>query len=271
MRRTKIAEGKTKIVWEGLVKHTVLIESKDDLTAGDGEKHHLMEDKGQLANRTTCNVFDFLLHNLSEDVPISFLRKETETTFSAQQARMIPIELVARRLATGSYLKRHPEVNEGAPFKGPPLVEFFLKDDKRHDPLMVYDANFEQVILYDAKKPLPGGYIANHPEDKFGLHSDLVDTLIAMTQRVFEVLEKAWARQDVALVDLKIECGYSTEDGQLMVADVIDNDSWRIWPGEDPRRMKDKQLYRNLDNPTPEDMARVFAAYKWVANATNQF
>ena len=53
----KIAEGKTKIVWEG---GEVLIESKDDITAGDGAKHDVIPGKGRLATATTCNVFRLL-------------------------------------------------------------------------------------------------------------------------------------------------------------------------------------------------------------------
>ena len=108
----------------------------------------------------------------------------------------------------------------------------------------------------------------DNPSSTFKMLQQLREFVV----RVFEVLEKAWAKQDVQLVDLKIECGYIggvTE--HLVVADVIDNDSWRIWPQGDKAQEKSKQVYRDAKDSSPETMAKLVKNYAWVANATSNF
>ena len=86
---------------------------------------------------------------------------------------------------------------------------------------------------------------------------------------VFAVLERAWGSLNVTLVDLKIEFGRDTQHN-LLVADVIDNDSWRLWPDGDKTRMLDKQIYRNMKDVTPEQLQGLADRYAQVAALTGK-
>ena len=139
-----IAEGKTKIILATKPDpEKVLILSKDDITAGDGAKHDLIEGKAALATRTTCNVFRLLK---ASGIPVAFDAQVDDKSFTAPLCQMLPYEVVIRREAHGSYLKRMPGLAKGHLFPKL-LVEFFLKTNgrkwKEHvffffDPLMEY-------------------------------------------------------------------------------------------------------------------------------------
>lgn len=240
----KIAEGKTKIIYAHPDdEQLIIMKHKDGITAGDGARRHTIPGKGALSGRTTANVFTLLNQ---AGIPTHFVDAPAPDITIAQRCVMIPLEVVMRRLATGSYLRRHPDVAEGQRFD-PPLVEFFLKDDAAHDPQIDEAA-------------IAARNIATTEE---------VHQMIQIGRQVFTLLEAAWAAQDVTLVDLKIEFGRARD--RLLVADVIDNDSWRIWPGGKKEQMLDKQVYRNAAVVDEAVLADVRSRYEQVARMTEAF
>lgn len=241
----KLAEGKTKVIYAHPTDSALVIMAhKDGITAGDGARRSEIPGKGAIAGRTTANVFALLAR---AGVPTHFVAAPEPALTVVRRCAMIPLEVVTRRLATGSYLRRHPEASEGQRFE-PPLVEFFLKDDAAHDPLV------------DAAQIVAGGH-ATAAE---------IGEMTATARRVFAALEAAWSAQDVTLVDLKIEFGRAPGGG-LLVADVIDNDSWRIWPRGEKGAMLDKQVYRNAAVVDDALLADVRARYERVAELTDAF
>lgn len=117
-----LCEGKTKMVYVE-DSEPVIVVSKDDLTAGDGAKHDVIEGKARLANQTTCNVFRLLQKCW---VPSAFIEQVGSERFRAKRCKMVPYEVVVRREAHGSYLKRNPHLSKGHVFPQL-LTEFFLK------------------------------------------------------------------------------------------------------------------------------------------------
>lgn len=270
----ELASGKTKTIFGA--RHLVIVSSKNIISSGDGENIQQMTGKAAIATETTVNCFK-LLH--AEGIPNHFVAQIDETAFLAKMVEMVPIEIVIRRIATGSYLKRSPNTPEGTRFNEP-VIEFFWKDDANHDPLMTWDPRLCEFILHNPKLPVSQETVVGKVtacqiwNPKRSINSEFVEELEKSGLSVFLALEASWAKLGVSLVDLKIECGFTTvlnekgeQESKLVVADVIDNDSWRIWPNGQKSQMLDKQLFRDTKTVTTE----LLKNYEWVAEATKEF
>jgi phosphoribosylaminoimidazole carboxylase/phosphoribosylaminoimidazole-succinocarboxamide synthase len=266
-----VTEGKTKKVYkikDGADRVAVI--SKDDITAGDGAKHDVIPDKGRLATATTSNVFRLLK---ACGIPVGFVEQDSATSFVAPGCEMLPYEVVTRREAHGSYLKRNPHFAKGQLFPRL-IVEFYLKTKDKNwkgkplvadDPFMQF-ADDGKIKLYNPAKPLQGQepFLVLPVSDVFTRSGEekIFPEMARIARQAFLVLEKAWQLEGGTLVDLKVEFGYDAK-GNLLLADVVDNDSWRVL---ESGAYIDKQVYR--DGGALDDVA---AKYRRVADITGHF
>ncbi|HDQ00215.1 MAG TPA: hypothetical protein ENN22_13680 [bacterium] len=250
-KTTVINEGKTKIVWavEGQPS-LVIIENKPDITAFDDPAYtRQFELKSRYATTTTCRVFELLR---KQAIPVAYLEQLSPTEFLAPACQMIPLEVVGRRYAVGSYLKRQPKLKRGdgePPYRFEKIyTEFFLKttrgkligsngevlvdglDAKKgeEDPLIANPHEHEWKLLHP-KKPTAEADLGKAVRQSAVLpNSKFVPLMEDILVRAFSVLEQAWwETHQFRLIDMKLEFGV-TDKNELLIADVIDNDSWRL-------------------------------------------
>jgi len=267
-----VTEGKTKKIHQiADSADLVTLVSKDDITAGDGAKHDVISGKSALANGTTCNVFRLLK---ACGIPVAFEEQDSATSFIAPKCHMLPYEVVTRREAHGSYLKRHPQYGKGQLFPRL-IVEFYLKTKDKNwkgkplvadDPLMGYVQGGREIKLYNPAKPLIGQepFLVLKTSDVFSKPDEakIFPEMSRIARQAFLALERAWQLEGGTLVDLKVEFGFDTK-GRLLLADVIDNDSWRVLENG---AYLDKQVYRDggaIDT--------VVEKYRRVADITSRF
>jgi phosphoribosylaminoimidazole-succinocarboxamide synthase len=248
----EIARGKTKVLYENPGQpHQLVVAQTDSISAGDGARRNEIAGKGRLAAQTTARVFRLL--NLC-GLPTHYLtggEDDDSNEMVVRRANMIPLEVVTRGVAAGSFAKRNPGVQRGT-LLVPRVIEFFLKDDAQHDPMISPD----QIVARSIAAP-----------QEIGIMTELA-------RLTFDILSHAWRKRDVLLVDLKIEFGRlagGENQGQLVIADVIDNDSWRIWPQGREELMLDKQMYRNLQTVDEAALEEVKRAYERVADLVGTF
>jgi phosphoribosylaminoimidazole-succinocarboxamide synthase len=248
----EVSRGKTKALYEKPGQPDVLVVAAlDNITAGDGARRDEIAGKGRLAAKTSARVFRLL--NLC-GLPTHYLsggEDDDDNEMLVRRCTMLPLEVVVRGVAAGSLVRRKPGIARGA-ILVPRMVEFFFKDDANHDPLIEPDDIVHQGLA----------------------SAQEIGAISEIARITFEILAHAWRRRETLLVDLKLEFGRIASGegrGNLVIADVIDNDSWRVWPQGREDLMLDKQLYRNLETVTPEDLARVRDNYEVVAEMVGSF
>lgn len=263
------AEGKTKRLFEGEEPGTVIVVCKDDITAGDGAKHAVLPGKGVATAQTTHSAFGLLAACRHPALKTAYLGPREPNSFLAKRCEMVLWEVVIRREAHGSFLKRHPHVQKGQRFERL-LFELYLKTTGKRwgdhelpkdDPFTRFSKGKAQ--LYRPDQPTYGVEpfltIDDYPlSDRPALLDDVEEA----ARRTFLVLEKAWALLGGRLLDFKIEFGF-TPDGELVIGDDMEPGCWRVWKDGG---YFDKQRFRD-----GEEGEAVLRLYQATAELTMKF
>ena len=214
-KKELINAGKVKSVYTTDNDDEVIIEFRDDMTAGDGARKEVMDNKGAYNAIISTKIFKVL-----EEIGIAtqFIDLPEPNVMIAKKLEMIPIEVIIRNIATGSLVRKYP-IADGTKLE-PPIVQMDFKDDEYHDPML------NRSII----KALG---IATEEE---------IDILIEKALKVNDVLTKFFADAGIILVDFKIEFG-KDKDGNILLGDEISPDGCRLWDSE-TLDMLDKELFR---------------------------
>ena len=231
MSDTEIIEGKVKTVFTTSEPDKVLIQYEDKVTAGNGRKIDFPEGKGAIC----CEISEILFKELEKyGISTHYIDRYPVAIMSCKKVDIIPIEVVVRNVATGSIV-RQTTLEEGRIFNWP-LVEYYLKDDEKDDPLLT--------------------------EDRIRLMGDYPLRDMEQTAReVNGIMSKTFREIGLTLVDFKLEFGYDSEQN-LLLADELSPDGMRLWK-KGTKESFDKDLFR-------KDEGDIVEAYKIILSKLSQ-
>ena len=213
MSDTQIIQGKVKTVFTTSEPNEVIIQYEDKVTAGNGRKVDFPEGKG----RVCCEISELLFETLEKyGIRTHYISMPTHRAMCCWKVDIIPLEVVVRNVAAGSIV-RQTTLEEGRIINWP-LVEYYLKDDEKDDPLLT--------------------------EDRINLmgYGDVLKDLEYTAREINALLKETFSNIGLTLVDFKLEFGYDA-DHNLLLADELSPDGMRLWK-EGTTESYDKDLFR---------------------------
>ncbi|MGG5358321.1 phosphoribosylaminoimidazolesuccinocarboxamide synthase [Enterococcus sp. DIV0240a] len=208
-------EGKAKKLYATDEEQVIWAEYLDQATALNGARKDEIKGKGELNNQITSEIFLYLSDKGIEN---HFIEKLSKTKQLIKKVEVIPLEVVVRNLAAGSFSKRLG-ITEGTVLPEP-ILEFYYKEDALDDPFI----NEAHIAFLKIAAP------------------EEIRLIKEAAEKVNQELIRLFQQIGLELVDFKIEFGRQA-DGTILLADEISPDTCRLWEKESGASM-DKDNYR---------------------------
>ena len=228
---TEILKGKVKTVYDTEDPKKVKIVFHDEVTAWNGKHIEYPEEKGKVCCLISALLFESMEKN---GISTHYLEFPALDTMMCRKLTIVPVEVIVRNIAAGSIVKT-TTINEGTLIQ-PPIVEYFLKDDAKDDPLLTYDR--VRLMGIDPEPMKEQALLINFQ------------------------LQSLFTLCGIDLVDFKVEFGYDVH-GDLFLADELSPDNMRLWKKNTKERF-DKDLFR-------KDEGDIVQAYKYILQQLKQF
>ena len=225
-------EGKVKSLYRMADEpEKVYIHFHDKVTAGNGRRVDFPEGKGKVCCLISALLFEMLE---SRGIRTHYLDTQGLDTLLCKKVEIVPVEVIVRNITAGSIVRQTTLVEGNV--LSPPLVEYFLKDDAKDDPLLTLD----RVKL-------------------MGIDPEPMRDAALKINNHFQIL---FAQLGIDLVDFKLEFGYDF-NGNLCLADELSPDNMRLWK-KGTKEKFDKDLFR-------KDEGDIVAAYTYILEELRKF
>lgn len=228
-KQAELYRGKAKTVYSLENPGLLVLEFRNDTSAGDGARIEQFDRKGMVNNKFN----HFIMTKLAEaGILTQMERLLSDTECLVKKLEMVPVECVVRNRAAGSLVKRLG-VEEGMELN-PPIFDLFLKNDALHDPMV--NSSYCETFGWVSQENLA--------------------RMKELTYKANDVLKKLFDDAGLILVDFKLEFGLYK--GEVVLGDEFSPDGSRLWDKETLDKM-DKDRFR-------QSLGGLIEAYEAVAH-----
>lgn len=222
-RKDLIHAGKANNVYATNSPDYLELEASDRISAENGKRTSEVTNKGIANNQISSAIFKFLEQN---GIPTHYVCEgSNKASKIVKAAKMLPLEVICRFYATGSFCKRY-ECEDGLEFEKP-FVEFTFKSDSAGDP------------------PIDRKTILALPEKTLIEDERELNLIEYYTARIGTLLSDFYDKLGVQLIDFKVEFG-RLSSGQIVLCDEVSPDTCRLVDFQTGEKLDKDRFRQNL-------------------------
>ena len=215
-KRECVFRGNEKQVFATSDPHMVIFRYTDVTVAYNNIKRARFQGKGALDNRISALLLDYLNENGVETHYVETLAPDEQL---CRKIEIIPLQVVVHNRIAGSLAVRLGVEDGFRPANT--IVDLRYNNDELEDPFI----NRDHAVALG---------LATYRE---------LDGMYDIARKANDLLKELFHRAGIELVDMKIEFGRASDNGDIIISDEISPDTCRLWDEESGERL-DKDRFR---------------------------